>query len=170
LRDPWPGDGNRSGMLRGRSVPEPGVPSPIPPGPREACASSGDPVAPRPGPKPWRFAAWQIRNSRPCSRSTTAPKAEASVQSALRDPRPKPWFRLAVHGPKPWVCRFAAPEPKPGPARQSGQASLPVTLRRLSPRWCRVSEELAFPIYLSVTGPKPGNRWALFEACRFRIR
>jgi hypothetical protein len=48
-----------------------------------------------------------------------------------RDPRPKPRFRLTVHGPKSWVPPgFAAPGPKPGPARQFEAEAPPRRWRR----------------------------------------
>ena len=92
-------------------------------GPKGAEAQSSFPAGSPSGPKPWRFAAWQIRNRSPSSRFGGS--SGRSLWSRVRqDPGPKPWFRLA----SPWTeilgsRRFAAPGPKPGPARRTRSRS-----------------------------------------------
>lgn len=116
----------------------------------------GSPRAPRAGPRPWRFAARQIRNLRPCSRSLRFRKPKPRTRG-WRDPRPKPRFRLWQSMDRdPGSCRFAAPEPKPGPARRSGQASPPVAARRLSSRFRRTDRDLRphLPAGFPDRGPK----------------
>ena len=102
-----------------RCGPEPGARAPILRGPSGACAPSGFPAGSPSGPKPWRFAAWQIRN-------------RGSGSCCPADPPPKHRFRVSAGLPlaeasglpgSPWTCvpgsaGFAAPGPKPGPARQ----------------------------------------------------
>jgi hypothetical protein len=90
-----------------------------------------------------------------------------------RDPRPKPRFRLTGCGSRPSsLPSFAAPGPKPGPARRSGQARSPVTLRRLSSRLGRTDRETFTPLLPAArSGPSTRiNRLGAFGAGRLSIR
>lgn len=127
-------------------------------GPSEACAPSGFPAGSPSGPKPWRFAARQIRNSRPCSRSRPIPKAEASVSSGggiLGRSLGSAW---QIHGPKSWVSagsQLPGRSPVLPDCDWPGQ-SPPVAARRSKPRFCRTVHELS-PVAASVSEPKLGN-------------
>jgi hypothetical protein len=87
-------------------------------GPSTAEAASGFPAGSPTGPKPWRFAVggFEAEASLPILAGTAGRSPWFRVG---RDPEPKPWFRLASPwAVRPWVIAgFAAPEPKPGPAR-----------------------------------------------------
>ena len=95
------------------------VPAPPPPGVRpQPKLLQAFPAGSPSGPKPWRFAAWRIRN-----RSSSSHPGGSFGRNlrfrVRRDSKPKLLFRLT----SPWTCvlgpcRFAAPGPKPGPARQ----------------------------------------------------
>jgi hypothetical protein len=142
------------------------VPAPPPPGVRpqpkllQACPA-GSPS----GPKPWRFAAWRIRN-----RSSSSHPGGSFGRSlrfrVRRDSKPKLLFRLT----SPWTCvlgpcRFAAPGPKPGPARQVRKPKL------LPRRWQRANRGPAF----CRAGPGPEGpvsgliRFLEPEGLRFRV-
>jgi hypothetical protein len=98
-----------------------------------------------------------------------------SIGSAFRQDClwPKPLACLAVLGLASSVCRFAAPGPKPGPARQVGAEALlpPVAARRLASRFLPDrSLDRSPSSCLFGSAPEGPGTWALFEACRFRIR
>jgi hypothetical protein len=101
------------------------------------------PLAPRPGPKPWRFAAWRIWNLRSASRLRGSGKPKPSV------PQPAGSSAEASVPPgSPWTeilgLPFAVPGPKPGPARQIGAEA---RFRR----WRRADRNPAF----RRAGPEP---------------
>jgi hypothetical protein len=165
----WDGFGTLPGP--GALAPVPGVPS------RSAGSVRGVPAGSPSGPKPWRFAAWRIWNSRPASRLPVT-AAEALVPEpagSLAEAAGSAW---QVHEPKLWaLAGFAAPGTRPGPARQSVRPKPPFC------RWRCVNPEIplsagqAFhpegcPSCLpdSVRPGASGFGWALHEACRFRIR
>ena len=87
--------------------------------PSAAEAASGFPAGSPTGPKPWRFAARRIRNRVPLPPSRSSGR---SLRFRIRRDPAEARFRLAVHGPKSWVRRFAAPGPKPGPARRRSRS------------------------------------------------
>ena len=71
----------RSGKLRKTIGPEPKLKPYLSGVIAKLALRSVSPRAPRSGPKPWRFAARQIRNLRPLFPLLSEPKAEASVPS-----------------------------------------------------------------------------------------
>jgi len=87
-------------------------------GPSEAEAPSGFPAGSPSGPKPWRFAVggFEAEASLPALAGASGRSLRVRVR---QDPGPKPRFRLASPwAVRPWVIAgFAAPGPKPGPAR-----------------------------------------------------
>ncbi len=117
----------RQGFPRGRfrDRAEPGVRTPSSGVLQRPKPWAGFPAGSPSGPKPWRFAAWQIWNSRPASRHRAA---LTEVRVRLRqDPRPKPRFCLTGHGPKSWVppVRSSRAEARSCPtalSRSSGSA------------------------------------------------
>lgn len=94
---------------------------------------SGFPAGSPSGPKPWRFAAWRIWNSRSASRLpvTAAEALVPELAGSLAEAAGSAW---QVHEPKPWaLAGFAAPGTRPSPARQSVRPKppfLPVAVRK----------------------------------------
>jgi hypothetical protein len=109
---------SRAGLFRGAET-EAEAKVPRPPGSiHRPKPLSGFPAGSPTGPKPWRFAVGGFEAE--ASLPTLAGTAGRSPWFRVgRDPEPKPWFRLASPwAVRPWVIAgFAAPEPKPGPAR-----------------------------------------------------
>ena len=138
---PFAGDtkpGRRGNPRRAvsRSEPEPGARVSVLRGPSGACAPFGFPAGSPSGPKPWRFAAWQFRNRG----SGFLPSHKSSAEASVRDPAGMPLAEASslpgVHELASWVRRFAAPGPKPGPARRIRPKPFPpVAARRLASRF-----------------------------------
>ena len=93
-------------------------------GPSGACAPSGFPAGSPSGPKPWRFATWQIRNRGSGSRHRRTRSRSSAPPPAGRLPAEAFSPAWQVHGRGPGSCRFrssraeawscpAMKEPKP---------------------------------------------------------
>jgi hypothetical protein len=136
----------------------------------------GFPAGSPTGPKPWRFAARQIWNLRPAS-CPGGSSAEASV------PRPAGSLAEASVPPGgPWTEILGPPVsqlPGRNPVLPEGTRSRSPRVRRWrrvdrSPAIRRAGPEPEGPVSRLNGFPRarrpPGNRWALHEACRFRIR
>ena len=98
--------------------------------------------------------------------------AEARFHRRQDLPWPKPRACLTVHRLASWVCRFAAPGPKPGPARRfrsrspfSAGDSAPTFRSRFLPG--RRRTEVRPCLDREPEGPRP---WAFHEACHSRFR
>jgi hypothetical protein len=131
---------------------------------------SVSPRAPRqgrsPGGSPLGRSGTVVPNSRRRRR-----RSRSSVPPPAGKPWPKPQPCLAGHGLASSSCRFAAPGPKPGPARQvrgrgpflaggSAATCVPQLPDRLKPK----------PVPVLELRTRRSGTWALHEACRFRIR
>lgn len=132
------------------------------------------PLAPRPGPKPWRFAAWQIRKlAFPLPGLAVPPPKRRFGKS--RDPRPKPRFRPAVHGPKSWVLplRSSRAEARSCPTDPKAEAPVPpVAARRPEgPAFAgRVLDRSPVSRLSASPARRPMKPVGAYEACRFRFR
>ena len=73
-------------------------------GPSGACAPFGFPAGSPSGPKPWRFAARQIRNRGSGSRRRRS-RSRSSGPPSAGFPRPKPWDLPGG----PWTCALGPP-------------------------------------------------------------
>jgi hypothetical protein len=132
----------------------------FPRGPSGARAPFGFPAGSPSGPKPWRFAS---ADPEPESRLPPSPAPKPKLGAASgRKLRPKPQPCLAVHGLASWVRRFAAPGPKPGPARRlrgrnpfTAGGSAPTCVPLLPDRHRAEAPRLSFDP--EPEGPKPGR-------------
>jgi len=118
----------------------------------------GSPLAPRTGPKPWRFAAWRIRNLRPFSRPSAFPWAEAREIASgriLGRSLGSAWRSMSRSSGS---AGFAAPGSKPGPARPFGAeapgagGSAPARRHRFLPGWSWIRRSGVRPVRSA--GPK----------------
>ena len=168
------GEASRSGRFR-VAAPEPGVLAPLPPGSFSGRSRSrfprGLPDQGRsPGGSP--FGGSELTSLFPPSRSLG--RSSGSVDGGILGR--SLGFRLTAMDRSPGSAGFAAPGPKPGPARQfrsrssflaGGGAGTEVPLSAglvLNPKVrCPAC---GFPRARRPTG----SRWALYETCRFRIR
>ncbi|MEA3029628.1 MAG: hypothetical protein QOG13_953 [Sphingomonadales bacterium] len=94
-----------------------GFAAPLPPGSRGGRSRFGvSPLAPRQGRSPDGSPLGGFGTCVPLP-ATSDPRPKPWSRK-WPDPRPKPWFRLTAMDRNPGSAGFAAPGPKPGPARQ----------------------------------------------------
>ena len=157
-----------------KSAPEPGARLPFPPESLHGRSRfQVSPLAPRPGPKPWRFAAWRFGTCVPLP-TFAVPESRSPRFRSRRDPRPKPRFRLAVPGPKSRAAISQLPGrnpvlpdrsgPKPFSAGGSALTEVPLSAGLV------LDPKVRCPACRSLEPEGSRFRWALHEACRFRIR
>ena len=169
------GEASRSGRFR-VAAPEPGVLAPLPPGSFSGRSRSrfprGLPDQGRsPGGSP--FGGSELTSLFPPSRSLG--RSSGSGDGGIL--RPKPPVRLTAMDRSPGSAGFAAPGPKPGPARQIERRSAFLAgggAKNRSSAFRRAGPGPEGPVSGLKVSRLPEGRpeplWALHEACRFRIR
>ena len=141
------GDSQAPGSFEGRSGPNRGFRRLSLRDPFEACASTGFPAGSPSGPKPWRFAARQISDLRPCSRSRRCRKPKPRIRLVAGSSAEASVPPVAVHGSGSWVL--------PGSQLPGRSPVLPDNLARPVCRWQRADFRPAFA----------GQVWTCVLAC-----
>jgi hypothetical protein len=156
------------------SASEPGALLPLPP---ESIHGRSrfqvSPLAPRPGPKPWRFAAWQIWNLRSSSRLRDPGSRSfgfaaggilgRNLGSARRSMDRNPWSANSqLPGRNPVLPDRSGP--KPFSAGGDALTEIPLSAGLV------LDPKVRCPACRFLEPEGSRFRWALHEACRFRIR